>query len=143
MSAEIIEFFEARARRSHRARGRLQTSPSVAADCEFLFWSGASGARYVHTVHSLLACPELPSCTYVLAYCAPSGEREVLAVGQLTGTVPSLNLAELRHRGARLGANEIHVHLLAGTRAERHRVVLDIKGSVAGLEAGAKVASAG
>ncbi len=64
-----------------------------------MFWQGRSGTRYVHTVHALLSCPELPECTYVLAYRAPTGEREVLAIGELTGSVPSLNLAELRHRG--------------------------------------------
>lgn len=134
MSAEIIEFSEVRSRRAGFPRASSPRSASSAAEAhsEFLFWAGASGQHYVHTVHTLLACPELPPCTYVLAYRETSGAREVLAVGQLSGTVPSLNLAELRHRGARLGANEIHVHLLAPGRAARNVVVADIKSALAG-----------
>ncbi|MCZ7596206.1 MAG: hypothetical protein M5U16_15945 [Hyphomicrobium sp.] len=36
-----------------------------------------------------------------------------LSVGRVNNDAPSLNLAEIRQRGAELAADEIHVHLLA------------------------------
>jgi hypothetical protein len=37
-----------------------------------------------------------------------------------------LNLAHLRHEGAKLGANEVHIHLLADTADERDQVEMDL-----------------
>ena len=38
----------------------------------------------------------------------------------------SLNLAEIRHNGARLEANEVHVHLLGRTDEQRWQIELDL-----------------
>lgn len=92
----------------------------------FHYWRGATGERYLHSVYSLFACPELPRANYILVHRNDEGERTVLAVGQTTEHAASLNLAYLRHSGARLGANEIHIHLLADTAQDRDSVEADL-----------------
>ena len=42
-----------------------------------------------------------------------NGRAEALSIGRVANGAPSLNLAEIRQRGAELGADEVHVHLLA------------------------------
>jgi len=96
----------------------LRGEPAVldgAADLaqRFHFWSGASGRRYVHTIYSLVDCPVVPAGNYILVHRDAEGRRLVLAIGRVGNTAASLNLAEIRRRGAELGANEVHVHLLA------------------------------
>lgn len=77
------------------------------------FWTGASGNRYIHSIYSLLYCPELPAVNYLLVHRDPQGTQKVLAAGHTKHDAPSLNLAEVRKLGATLGANEVHVHRLA------------------------------
>lgn len=91
------------------------------------YWRGRSGRRYLHTVFPLIECPEIPKANFILVRRAPDGTRRALAVGQTTEDAMSLNLAHLRHQGARLGANEIHIHLLAETAAERDLVEQDLR----------------
>jgi hypothetical protein len=38
----------------------------------------------------------------------------------------TLNLAHLRHEGAKIGANEVHIHLLAETAEDRAEVEADL-----------------
>ncbi len=93
----------------------------------FHYWRGQSGARYLHTVFSLIECPELPKANYILVRRDADDARTVLGIGQTTADASSLNLAGLRLRGAQAGANEIHVHLLAETPDERARVEADLR----------------
>jgi hypothetical protein len=92
----------------------------------FEFWSGASGQRYVHTVYSLIECPELPRANYMLVRRDASGRRHILRIGRLTHRAKSLNLAEIRHNGAKLGANEVHVHLIGRSSEQRRQIELDL-----------------
>lgn len=128
MGARVIQLAEARARR------RLPSAPKVSRAYDavdpsagFHFWSGASGQRYVHTVYDLLDCPEIPAANFLLVRRDVMGQRSVLAIGHLKNQAPSLNLAELRHRAARLGANEVHIHLLASSAQDRRTVELDLR----------------
>jgi len=91
------------------------------------FWRGASGARYVHTVYSLIECPPLPKSTYLLVHRGQDGRRHVRHIGCGDSEAPTLNLARIRQRGAQLGANEVHVHFLAEGEAERRLVALDLR----------------
>ena len=50
----------------------------------------------------------------------------MLHVGQLEHDTATLNLAELRFRGANAEANEVHVHFLAEDADEREMVALDL-----------------
>ncbi|AHB47591.1 hypothetical protein W911_02875 [Hyphomicrobium nitrativorans NL23] len=126
MGARVIQLAEVRARRSNPTPVTPLGGDIGHAD-RFHFWSGASGQRYVHSVYSLLECPEVPVANFLLVRRDGSGHREVLAIGRLRHGSSSLNLAEIRLRGARLGANEVHVHLLAPSAEERRAVELDLR----------------
>ncbi len=127
MGARIIQLAEIRAQRLAPAldvRGQ-KAEPRLIE--RFHFWSGASTKRYVHTVYNLLECPEVSSGTFVLVRCDDAGRRDALTIGRLSHASPSLNLAEIRQRGAMLGANEVHIHLLAATDHEMKLVEFDLR----------------
>lgn len=90
------------------------------------YWRGASGARYLHSVYSLRECPALPKATYILVRRDKGGARRPLKIGQTIAEAETLNLARLRQAGARLGANEVHIHLLAESDEERSAVTADL-----------------
>jgi hypothetical protein len=129
MTAQIIDFASAVARRGEAAAARRvasQTS-SAALKQDFTFWMGISGAPYVHTIYGLIDCPEVPNANIVLVRRnADTGVREALHIGRVEHSAPSLNLAEIRHRGATLGANEVHVHLLGKSEAARALIERDL-----------------
>lgn len=134
MSAQIIDLAEARARKttddgarrlgSHAHRA-ITSKPSGKE--RFQFWTGASGARYVHTVYDLLTCPTLPASNYMLIKRDNDGDPEILSIGQLTNSATSLNLAEVRRKGAQLGATEVHIHLLAEDASAAQDVQYDLQ----------------
>ena len=127
MGARVIQLAEFRTSRSMQAQDAAHSQLLDELGDRFFFWTGSSGRRYVHTVYSLIDCPELPAGNFMLICREPQGRRTVLAIGQLVEYAASLNLAELRRRGARLGANEVHVHLLAETAHERRLIELDLR----------------
>lgn len=131
MSAEIIRLADYRAGRDARAQENCGDANAVEAFGEsgarFAFWTGASGRRYVHTVYSLFDCPPLEAGNYVLVRRFDRARREVLAIGRLINETATLNLAEIRQRAAMLGADEVHVHLLASTPFEAQAVEVDLK----------------
>ena len=92
----------------------------------FHYWRGASGRRHLHSVYSLISCPALPTANYILVRRHEDGSRSPIAFGQTKDEAVSLNLAHLRHQGAKLGANEVHIHLLAETDADRAQVENDL-----------------
>ena len=128
MGARVINLAEIRASRSapkHVLPLAAQAVGQATPSCHF--WTGASGRRYVHTVYTLFDCPEVPSGNFMLVHRDTRGRRSVLAIGDLRHSAASLNLAELRQRGARLGANEVHIHLLAETAHERRLIEVDLR----------------
>lgn len=92
----------------------------------FHYWRGASGRRYLHSVYTLVGCPALPQANYILVRRHADGTREALAFGNTKDDAISVNLAHLRHEGAKRRANEIHVHLLADTAHDRALVEADL-----------------
>jgi hypothetical protein len=61
-------------------------------------------------VYSLLLCPPLPhGVRYILVKRDWPGMRNVLGVGRAMSVHDTINLADVRVRAARVGANEIHV----------------------------------
>ena len=139
MSAEIIQFADVRVRRSSsKAIAPVQAS-EIEAGTRFHFWTGASGKRYVHTVYSLFDCPPIGVANYVLVKREASGKRSALSIGRIAHDAPSLNLAEIRQRGAELGANEVHIHLLAGSTKQSKLVEFDLKtGQVHAAQGGSR-----
>lgn len=107
-------------------RVHRRTSSSEPAAAQHI-WRGASGTLYVHSVTSLIFCPEMAQSTYVLLHRDGDGTARVLRVGCLENTAPSLNLATIRQLGATLGANEVHIRALGKTATDRARVAFDIE----------------
>ena len=127
MSAVIIELATYRAQREAEL-GHPVSEPRQAELSErFHFWSGASGKRYIHTIYRLVDCPPLSSGNYMLVRRGEDGQRTLLAVGRTEHATSTLNLAEIRQRGASLGANEVHIHLLAENARQMKLVEFDLK----------------
>ena len=103
-----------------------QTPASVFEPIGHYVWRGASGRRFTHAVYSLVGCPAPLAASYVLVQRGGDGRRRVLAVGRTICEAASLNLAAIRLQGARLGANEVHIHALAETDSERAVAAFDI-----------------
>ena len=146
MTALVVDFVAARSARLARTAALSQPTPAKPASSagatpatDFKFWVGASGRRYVHTIHTLLTCPEVPNANYILVRRREDGRRTVLRIGCLSHDAPSLNLAEIRQDGATLGANEVHVHLIAETEAQRRFIELDLSSGLS-LSSGAATA---
>jgi hypothetical protein len=129
MSAEIIALADFRSRRASAAVDAVVEPLAFATDTSprFHFWTGASGKRYVHTVYSLFDCPPVGIASYVLVRRVSKTERTALAIGRLTHDQPTLNLAEIRQRAATIGADEVHVHLLATSVTECQAVEVDLR----------------
>lgn len=126
MSAEIIRLADVRVRRA--AATPAETSQSeFEAPTRFHFWTGATGKRYVHTVYSLFDCPPVGIANYVLVRRDGRATRTILAIGRVAGEAASLNLAEIRQRGAQLGADEVHIHLLATSPQDSQAVEVDLR----------------
>lgn len=89
-----------------------------------LSWNGRSGRAYAHVVYSLIGCPAPSSASYLLVHRDTSGTALPLAVGRTSSRHASLNLAGIRHTGATLGANE--VHLLEGGSAQADAAAHDL-----------------
>jgi hypothetical protein len=144
MAAQIISLAEYKSARL--APAHLFGEAAVLDDAadlaqRFHFWSGASGRRYVHTIYSLVECPAIPAGNYVLVHRDAQGRRIVLAIGRVGNAAASLNLAEIRRRGAELGANEVHVHLLAPNAKLSRLIETDLRsgqcsGIISGVAAG-------
>ena len=83
--------------------------------------------RYAHSVFSLIECPPLPRSPTCWCAATPDGSAQVLHIASGASDAPTLNLARIRQRGAMLGANEVHVHVLARTDDERQLVVCDLR----------------
>jgi hypothetical protein len=119
MVARIIELAVYRAQRTLAQEEQAERTARSNETARFHFWTGASGKRYVHTVYDLLECPQMPAVNYVLV--------RRTANGRVSHGAPSLNLAELRQRGAELGADEVHVHMLADNAKLGKLVEFDLR----------------
>lgn len=127
MSAEIICLADVRVRRGSPAKSAVADNTELETPTRFHFWTGATGKRYVHTVYSLFDCPPVGIANYVLVRREGRAKRTVLAIGRVSGEAGSLNLAEIRQRGAQLSADEVHIHLLAADAQESQAVEVDLR----------------
>lgn len=138
MSAEIICLAEVRALKTTNpatlpaalnadfSGGRAHQDRELVEE-SYQFWTGASGKRYVHTVYDLLTCPALPAANFMLVRKDASGVANVLSIGRVSNSASSLNLATIRRQGAKLGATEVHVHLLADDTATAQFIERDLQ----------------
>ena len=79
-------------------------APAILDTCDighgFHYWQGLTGERYLHSVYSLLECPELPKANYIMVRKLENGEAIPLYIGQTIGDTTSLNLAHIRQKAA-------------------------------------------
>lgn len=119
-------------KKSRATRARVE--PAIAAarqrncfDGAIRFWRGTSGHAYVHTVYSLRSCPAIPPASALLVRNLGQGQGLlVLKVLCLDDIAPSLNLAQIRHVGSNLGANEVHLHFAAGDQDALQTAAFDL-----------------
>jgi hypothetical protein len=93
----------------------------------FRFWQGASGRRYICSIFPLptsSAAEPLPhySGAVAVAVGGPAGQRRIAFVAPIEDA-PERCWATLQGLG---GIAELHVHLLAGTPAQRHEICADL-----------------
>ena len=96
----------------------------------FWYWQGASGRNYIHSIYAADACPPSPGAVYV-AVRHVNGERSAIKIGRF----PSFWDGSTGNRFARLGADEIHVHLLARNDQAADAVLHDLQDAVAEIPA--------
>jgi len=94
-------------------------------DGRFRSWRGRSGRRYVFSVYHPASCPAYEDAVLLAAAVAPDGGRRPLFIGD-TGCFPDIVLARGADSAPRGAAVEMHVHLLAGSRAGRDAVLADL-----------------
>ncbi len=92
----------------------------------FHYWEGLTGVRYLHSVYSLQECPELPKANFIMVRRLENGDAIPLHIGQTIADATSLNLAHIRQKAAKLGANEIHIHVMTDSPKERADVERDL-----------------
>lgn len=134
MSAVILSLDAARAARAADVDFAPATTGSrsrAARDhtARFHFWTGTSGRRYVHTIYSVFDCPPLEAANYILAKRNGTAQRDVLEVGRFANSQPMRNLTALRQQAMELGADEVHVHLLAMSADDAEAIEADLNGA--------------
>ncbi len=93
----------------------------------FEAWLGASGRRYVCSVYSVDAPPSFDCGRAIVAAVRKNAEGASIAfVFQPGETAEEGEMRAWAQKAKTCGANEWHVHLLAGSRAERDAAVRDL-----------------
>jgi hypothetical protein len=104
--------------------GRMLRDEGFAA--RFWYWRGASGREYIHSVFGPEACPPLPGAVYV-AVRRRGERRQALAVGMFSEFWNADDGFHLAH----VGADEIHVHLLARDAPAARQAAADLVAAIA------------
>lgn len=130
MSAQIVDLAQFRAQRSAPLAAAASPQPEAPAAAPFQFWTGASGARYVHSIYNLFELPPVEEANYILVKRHRDGQRTVLSIGRVAHAAASVNLANIRQRAAELNANEVHIHLLAGGPNASQQIETDLRGAL-------------
>ena len=91
------------------------------------WWQGASGAWYIHTVYSIGALPDFKACNYIFAGPRFDGKRQPYYIGESGDFAERIDRHEKFLPALRLGATEVHVHLLAASRQQRLNIETDLR----------------
>ena len=92
----------------------------------FRYWRGQSGRRYLHTVYTLADWPGYAQANVI--FVARQGDsRNVVWIGRADDRSEDGDMQALIARMTRLGATEVHVHLLAGSDRARAAVEADLR----------------
>lgn len=60
-------------------------------------------------IHTLIGCPPIPFGARYKLVGKRNGKSTTIGIGRAQSKAPSLNLANIRRRGAKMGATEVHV----------------------------------
>jgi hypothetical protein len=102
----------------------------------FWYWHGASGRKYIHSVYAPDCCPPLPGAIYV-AVRREGSLRIALSVGRFTPFWDGVMMSSEAAHVARLGIDEIHVHLLAKSAIAAEDVLADLRDAMLSDDDGA------
>jgi hypothetical protein len=92
----------------------------------FCSWIGLSGRRYVFSVYPASKCPAFREAVLMAVIRDMTGQRRAVLVCE-TGAFPDPVVAKTQCRLRAFGAGlEFHLHLLAGSPAERSATVADL-----------------
>jgi hypothetical protein len=105
--------------------GRLAALADGSLAAKFHYWRGASGRRYVFSVHERASCPAYDDAILLVATKDEYGHRRIAFIAD-TGALPELRLAQAtRVAGDR--AVELQTHLLAASVAARAEIIADLR----------------
>ncbi|MBY3358042.1 hypothetical protein HFN97_09300 [Rhizobium laguerreae] len=94
----------------------------------FHYWQGQSGQWWIATVFPLFSSHITDASVYVMVRRDASGLAHPLYVGHSdTARRMEEHLHDKVLQAIRLGGNELHVHLLAKTEAERFAIETDLR----------------
>ncbi|HXW20544.1 MAG TPA: hypothetical protein VEK35_08585 [Roseiarcus sp.] len=108
----------------HDDEGSLAALADGSLAAKFHYWRGASGRRYVFSVHDRASCPAYDHAILLAATKDRYGRRRIAFIAD-TGALPELALA----RAIRVGgetAVELQTHLLAASAALRAEIIADL-----------------
>ena len=101
--------------------------PQSSGDNErFWYWRGSTGKKYIHSIYAANACPPLPGAIYI-AVRRVGHLRTAVAVGRFSSLWDGTSAKDVN-----LGADEIHVHLLARDNADAEMVLNDLSVAFSG-----------
>jgi hypothetical protein len=90
-------------------------------------WQGVSQAWYLHSIFDFAETTVITSCNYIMVRREFDGRRAALYIGQSGDLSDRLPNHEKFAEAQRLGANELHLHFLANSSAERFRIETDLR----------------
>lgn len=113
--------------RNDKARGAaLAALAGTPISSRFCSWIGLSGRRYVFSVYLGSGCPAFREAVLMAVVRDMTGQRRAILVRE-TGAFPEPVVAETQGQLRAFGAGlELHLHLLAGSPAERAATVADL-----------------
>ncbi|TBH00386.1 GIY-YIG nuclease family protein [Rhizobium leguminosarum] len=96
---------------------------------QFHRWQGRSGQWWITTVFPLFSSHITGASVYVMVRRDDTGRAHPLYIGQTSDTARRMeeHLHDKVLQAIRLGGNELHVHLLAKTEAERFAIETDLR----------------
>jgi|GEM_PF-6715494 len=112
----------------------LRTTPEIDTR-RYQYWTGASDQRYICTVFKPDACPSVKTAVYIAVYRDPDGQATPLMVDHFNS--PFISGGKSSHmfgEALNLGANEIHIHLLADDVFEAKQVSEDLQARIFPLD---------
>lgn len=103
------------------------TLPNPVPDNLTHWWQGQSGYWYIHSAFKIDAIPPLLAANYIFVKRTNAGLCEAIYVGEAADLRERLKQHEKLWLAMMLGANEIHVHLLAEYRSDRLAIETDLR----------------